>query len=289
VVVNVVNLSVFIVIFLTLTGCAGKKAGDTGKAADRLTGEAVQQLLAGSKIHLVEYDGAADITLAEDGTATAVNNDHQKDTGLWRVDDQGRFCLKFKKWSFSDKTCYEVYPKNENTFRLKVQPGGYAASMTVEGAEVSAGAAHPVAQRQGEENVPVSEEESENKDHPEVSSSQQEEKDTYGKEDVRYILTMMVRDCPGCNLQSISLPGADLSGAELSGANLSGADLTGARLRNAHLQKADLSRSKLMDADLSGADLRGADLFGADLTGARLNGANLEGAGTVGAKGLPQQ
>ncbi len=282
------NSSIFMFVLLILTGCAGKRAGGAGKAADRLTGDVVQQLLAGSKIHLVEYDGAADITLAADGTATAVNNDHRASAGLWKVDDQGRFCLKFKQWwGFGDKICYEVYPGKER-FRLKAQPGGYFASMTVEGGGAAAGAAHPVAERQSEENVPVSEEKSENKDHPELSS-EQGGKDTYVKEDVRYILTMMARDCPGCNLPGISLPEADLSGAELYGANLSGADLTGARLRNAHLQKADLSRSKLMEADLSGADLRDAELFGADLTGADLTGANLKGARTVGAKGLPQQ
>lgn len=273
-------------LLLTVAGCAGNRVGDSDKMTARLDGDAVKRLLTGSTIHLVEYDGAADVTLAADGTAMAVNMDRQKDSGFWGVDDQGRFCLRFKKWGFADTLCYEVYPKEENAFRLTVQPGGAYASMTVEKAMMPPLPVNPQLepqtatitkneefpagqeQRAGDYSGPVM-------DKPGSSS--------YAREDVRYIMTMMARDCEACNLRNISLPGADLSNARLAGADLSGADFTGARLRNADLQKSDLSRARLVNADMSGADLRDADFFGADLTGANLKGARIKGA-----KGLPR-
>jgi uncharacterized protein YjbI with pentapeptide repeats len=73
----------------------------------------------------------------------------------------------------------------------------------------------------------------------------------FNEEDLRKLKT--TKECAGCDLSYVELPGANLSNADLSGANLYGANLSG---------------SDLSYADLSGANVSAADLSGANLTDA---------------------
>jgi hypothetical protein len=89
--------------------------------------------------------------------------------------------------------------------------------------------------------------------------------------------------CPGANLNLVSLRGMDLSGANLSGASITASDLvrtdlTGANLTDANLSDSDLTRAKLVGADLTGAVLKHANLALTDLTGATLRTAQLTNA-----------
>ncbi|MCW5695464.1 MAG: pentapeptide repeat-containing protein [Bauldia sp.] len=89
-------------------------------------------------------------------------------------------------------------------------------------------------------------------------------------------------DCPGCDLQGVSLKrrnlsGADLSGADLTGASLHRAVLAGADLADANLTAANLNLADFRRASLPGAKLSGAYLFLADFGGADLSGSELDG------------
>jgi uncharacterized protein YjbI with pentapeptide repeats len=67
-------------------------------------------------------------------------------------------------------------------------------------------------------------------------------------------------DCPGCNLDGVSLKYRDLQGANLAGADLDGVNLHRANLANANLSGATIRQSNLNKTILRNANLSGADL-----------------------------
>jgi uncharacterized protein YjbI with pentapeptide repeats len=81
----------------------------------------------------------------------------------------------------------------------------------------------------------------------------------------------VLRDCVGCNLESLDLHGQDLRGVRIVGSNL----------RETNLRGADLRNGNLVGVNATGADLSSADLSGSKLVGAMLRDAQLHGA-TVG-------
>jgi uncharacterized protein YjbI with pentapeptide repeats len=80
----------------------------------------------------------------------------------------------------------------------------------------------------------------------------------------------VLRDCVGCNLESLDLHGQDLRGVHIVGSNLRETNLHGANLRDGNLVGINAT-----SADLSSADLSGSKLVGAMLRGAQLHGATI--------------
>jgi uncharacterized protein YjbI with pentapeptide repeats len=80
----------------------------------------------------------------------------------------------------------------------------------------------------------------------------------------------VLRDCVGCNLESLDLHGQDLRGVRIVGSNLRETNLHGANLRDGNLVGINAT-----SADLSSADLSGSRLVGASLRDAKLNGATI--------------
>jgi uncharacterized protein YjbI with pentapeptide repeats len=85
----------------------------------------------------------------------------------------------------------------------------------------------------------------------------------------------VLRDCVGCNLESLDLHGEDLRGVHIVGSNLREANLHGTNLRDGNLVGINATSADLSNADLSGSKLVGAMLRDVQLHGATIGDAIL--------------
>ncbi len=241
--------------------------------AKKLSGHDIRILLTNSTVKSTGYGEEAEIKYLQNGKLSAKNNDQEKDTGLWQIDNQERLCLKFKNWGQGDKICFQVYQEGKeykqfNTSGLLA----YTFTVTEQGRQFQEGISYT---------APKTKETAQaiNKD-TDFTSTQGSLDSSPPKSptDIHFIIKQHAQNCPGCNLAKAELAGANLLNANLEGANLAEANLRDALLRRANLKGANLYKSNLQGADLSGADLTGANLTDAILTGARLTGTKLPAA-----------
>ncbi len=276
------------VILLALgVGCGGRQelGGSGNEARTEVFASELSELLPGNTLHLVEVNGWADLEFFAGGRLAAENHAGERESGFWRIDDENRLCLRFRKWGHGDPTCYEV-SRSEETYYFssggaiwkkgRIRSGNSGRSAAVHRPEVGKRKAAPM-EKQEREAVSAPEP---------LRPALEPLPSPYLRQDNLALYRDMARHCPGCRLDNIDLAGADLAGAVLAGAQLVDADLTGANLKGANLKGAVLRGALLRRADLTGADLAGADLRGADLTEALLNRVELGGALTENAKGL---
>jgi len=277
-------------LILLLAGCGGKELRAPlalpPEAGTRVSGPELAGLLAGNTINIEEYGSSAVVELYENGKMYAIKSKNEKNDGSWSTEGD-RLCLKFRRWGFGDKICYDVFRKGEE-YNLYTDNGVKSSYFTIsKGVKYGPAAKGRTGQKQSS-GKPVA------TAMPDVVVEQSGPsiQDTgaatpqNASRDLAMIYRNMSQNCPGCNLQGVNLAGAALSRANLAGANLSRANLGKANLKGANLKGAILSGADLSGADLTGADLAGANLERADLTGANLEQANLKGASTSGAVGI---
>ena len=259
----------------------------------RITGAELTELLSDNTISIHEYGDTAIIEMYGNGKMYAVKTKNEKNEGVWSTDED-KLCLKFKRWGFGDKICYDVFRKDEkynlytatgiksSYFTIakgvkRGQTGKNAASAQKQPAKRATATASPDVVVE-EPAAPVS--------TPTIQETSQAANPEAASRDLGMIYRGMSQNCPGCNLQGANLAEASLIRANLAGANLTRANLVKANLKWANLKGANLTSADLSGANLAGADLAGANLERADLTGANLEQANLRGTAIEGAIGL---
>ncbi|MEJ2689721.1 MAG: pentapeptide repeat-containing protein [Deltaproteobacteria bacterium] len=273
----------FFLLFLipfAVVNCANKTPKKMeAMGAEKLERARLLALLAGATLEMEEYGGKAEVTLHNDGSISAVNEDGISSDGRWSVEG-GDLCLQFRKWGNSDRLCYVIYQQDGRylQFRDKVYQGSFTILSPGTGgpprdsAKASASTG-PVA----EQKEPPTEKASPSAAPQEPYSYIPSGPTQFRKPDIKYILGRVARNCPGCNLAGADLAEADLEGANLAGANLLKTTLVKANLRHANLSGTNLFEADLRNANLSGADLSGANLAGADLTGCQIAGREPQG------------
>lgn len=279
-----------------LGGCATKGIDQAvEQGAKKLSATDLSALVPGHTLHMQGYGVEADVEIRENGKLTAKNSEGEKDEGRWSIDDQDRLCIEFRKWSYGDKKCYEIYQLGDEFLQFTVK-GVRAGTFTVNGGRLQNATDSKPAEKLSRdvvvedrsEAVPEAEPPPPPPSYapPRTSSDLPPPDDAQVQQDLRFLHRQMAKDCPGCNLAAVNLEGADLVRANLPGADLTNANFSKANLKLANLKGATLVGANLSGANLAGADLAGADLFGADLTGANLQRANLKGANLEAAQGV---
>ena len=283
---------------LSLWGCSAVTSNQADKSGKpSLKAREIFELVSGNSIELNAYDFSGKIYYDSNGEMAGIDNEGQRDTGTWDINDKDQLCMKFRLWYYGDLKCYSI-TSLDNGQRLNFY--------TTNGASYYTGRLYTGDVAQIKTIIPQKKDDkylrkkfaSEQPSAPDQSASniQKREKPAATSSNSKETLTRLARNCPGCNLSGAQLKEADLVKANLSGADLSGADLRYANLRRANLQGANLSRARLnhanlpganmSDSNLSYANLGGANLLLADVTGADLKGAILTGAYLENIKGL---
>ena len=272
------------VLLLALGGCATRQQDLLAQGGKLLNGTDLRRLVTGSVLDMQGYGTRAEVALHPDGTLWASNSDGESSPGRWRISDEGRLCLAFKRWGYREEHCFTVIGQEGRYYQFAT-PGRLAGSFRIVqqgdwNAEIPSKAA---AARQtaplpspAAGQPPVATPAAPVKTPP-LPGQRPALHSRNTSLDNAHLLARMAQDCAGCNLADADLAHADLTGARLAGATLALANLREAILRHADLAGADLRNADLRKADLRNADLRGADLTGALLDGALLDGARLDG------------
>lgn len=281
-----------------VTACGTQEAKDTLKdvpagEGTRITAAELTEILSDNTITIHESGDTAVIEMYGNGKMYAVKSKTEKNDGKWSTEGD-KLCLKFMRWGFGDKICYDVFRKDE-VYNLYTETGLKLSYFTV---------AQGVKRGQAEKNgssrksspkrvtataspdVVVQEPAAPPVSTPTIQETNQTSSPQSADRDLGMIYRGMSQNCPGCNLQGANLAEASLMRANLAGANLAGANLGKANLKWANLKGANLTSADLSGANLAGADMAGANLERADLTGANLEQTNLRGATIDGAIGL---
>ncbi|MGV1097939.1 pentapeptide repeat-containing protein [Thiovibrio sp. JS02] len=293
------NYLLVLSLLLFAAGCGSKDLDPNTVAGDgkKLTGGELVELLSDNTISLHEYGETATIEMYANGKLYAVKSKTEKNDGWWSTEED-TLCLKFKRWGYGDKICYEVFRKGEEYQMYtssRIRASYFTVSPGVKRQPADHKTARPAKATQTRATTPETPDVVEEKT-PEATSSPTIQETTTptanpesSRRDLRMIYRGMSQNCPGCNLPGIDMAGASLMRANLAGANLKNANFSKANLKWANLKGANLSGADLSGANLAGADLAGADLDRADLTGANLEQANLRGANIGTAIGLDVQ
>jgi uncharacterized protein YjbI with pentapeptide repeats len=235
-----------------------------------------------------------------------IDNEGQRDTGSWDINNKDQLCMKFRLWYYGDLKCYSIisldngqrlnfYTTNGAAYYTgKLSPGDVAQIKAI----IPQKKSEKYLRKKFASEPPSTADQSINKvrEGDEKGATFSEVKGAATNLDSDGAITRLARNCPGCNFAGAHLKEADLVNANLAGADLSGADLRYANLRRANLQGANLSGARLdhanlpganmSDCDLTYANFSGANLLLADVTGADLKGAILTGAYLENIKGL---
>lgn len=292
---------------LSLYGCSAVTSNQANKSGKpSLKAREIFELVSGNSLELNAYDFSGKIYYDSSGEMAGIDNEGQRDTGSWDINNKDQLCMKFRLWYYGDLKCYSITAR-DNGQRLNFY--------TTNGASYYTGILYTGDIAQIKAIIPQKRDEkylrkkfaAEQPSASDPSTSDIQDKDRQVTTPSRLkdgvtnsssggTLTRLARNCPGCNLSGAQLKEADLVNANLSGADLSGADLRYANLRRANLQGANLSGARLNHANLPGANLSdcnlsfanlsGANLLLADVTGADLKGAILTGAYLENIKGL---
>jgi len=290
----------------SLSGCSIYPFNQTDPSGRvSLKAREIFELVSGNSIELNAYDFSGKVFYDSTGQMAGIDNEGQRDTGSWDINNKDQLCMKFRLWYYGDIKCYSIVSR-DNGQRLNFYTTNGAPYYTgnVSAGDV-AGIKVIIPQKQDEkylrkkfasEQPSASEQSAANGPERESSLPASVKTDTAMNLNPEGTLTRLARNCPGCNLAGAQLKEADLVNADLTGADLSGADLRYANLRRANLQGANLSGARLNHANLPGANLRdcdltysnlsGANLLLADVTGADLTGTVLTGAYLENIKGL---
>ena len=283
---------ILILLMIVTAGCGIKKSdGDKAVAGDgkQMTAAELVELLADNTMLLQSYGETATIEMYDGGTLYAVKSKNEKNDGWWSTEGD-KLCIRFKRWGYGDKICYDVFRQGKE-YRMFTESGMGASSFTVTsgvkhtpggGVATTVKPTKKVVSSTASPDVVV-----EGAPSPKIQEAARGYDPQTASRDLRMIYRGMSQDCPGCNMPGMDLAGASLPQANLAGANLRGSNFSKANLKGANLKGANLTGADLKGADLTGADLAGADLERADLTGANLTGVNLRGANTGNAVGLP--
>jgi hypothetical protein len=259
----------FIFLALNLSACGSKDVTRiVAKGGEQIKVSEIHTLFAGSKVKMIGYKEDADLILHLNGRVSAQNTNDEKNDGIWSVDEQDRFCLKFKRWGGGDKLCYEVYKLDNEYIFFQKNSKRYTVTITENNFEIPQTPSE--SKGTGKKEQMAREPQSlENTSSSMVAkeSSSPAELTPQSRQEIGVVIRELAQNCPGCNLIKANLTGANLSHANLAGANLAEADLRFANLRR--------------------ANLKGANLYKADLTGADIGGIELEGANLQGVIGLP--
>lgn len=315
-----------LIIFVTLviSGCGKrltvKDVEDSG--APQLSGSEIRRLVEGSTLHFVSWDKAdeANVIFISDGTLEGENRWGDRSSGRWKIDKNGKLCVKYKKWGSGYLSCYSVF-QVDDTYKMFRVDGGLDTSFTVvsagEGAGTASSEAEPFAppqetaasqEKKGwfgslwpwdkeEEKVATSpvqgaaEKEAEPFAPPQATSTPQETKKSWfsslwpwGKEEK----TASSRETsPVVSYTPLAVPDLPPLSADLrhliNDRECPECDLAGKNLSGIKLKGADLQGANLAGANLFQTNLKGANLQGANLAGANLELANLENAKLQGA------
>jgi len=289
------------ILFLLAAGCAGKgvaPTAETDAAGDgkKMTSAELVELVSDNTIHLQEYGEKATVEMYGNGTLYAVKSKTEKNDGWWSTEED-TLCLKFRRWGYGEKLCYEVFRKGgeyQMYTSSRIRASYFTVSQGVKGKPAAAKANRPARLSQERAAAPMAPDVVEEKPLATSTPTIQESaapaaNPEAARRDLRMIYRGMSQNCPGCNLPGIDMGGASLMRANLAGANLRNANFSKANLKWANLKGANLSGADLSGANLAGADLAGADLDRADLSGANLEQANLRGANISTAIGLDAQ
>lgn len=287
-----------VMLLLFLSGCGAKEAKvaqDKAPVGDgtRITGAQLLELLSGNTISIHEYGETAIIEMYGNGGMYAVKSKTEKNDGKWSTEND-RLCLKFQRWGFGDKICYDVFRKGEE-YNLYTNTGLKSSYFTITSGvkRGPTGKGTPSAPKQSVSRATASPDVVEVQTPPAATPTIQETYQGAGPQtagrDLGMIYRSMSQNCPGCNLKGVNLAEAGLMRANLAGADLTNANLGKANLKWANLKGANLTGADLSGANLAGADLAGANLERADLTGANLDQTNIRGAAINGAIGLDLQ
>lgn len=247
--------------FLLLTACGSKELDRiVSGGGKQMKADEIQSVFVGSKVHLLGYNEDASLVFHFNGKISAENKEGEKNDGVWGIDNQDNFCLKFKRWGGGDKICYSVYQLNNEYSFFQKSSKRYDVTITTKNFDsaTTQSSQKPHGARTNQLNHP--------KSLSETVVIQEEKIPTaitpQAKKEIGLVVRDLAKNCPGCNLMKANLAGADLSHANLAGANLAEADL-----RYANLRRANLKGANLYNADLTGADLKGAQMDGANLQG----------------------
>lgn len=100
----------------------------TAKAGEVLSGEKVKEILSGNTQE-GRYKTKKFYTLAKpDGTLSAKwSND--KNTGTWRISDEGYWCRTWSSWQNGKEGCFELIHKKDNKYEFKKKSGSGSAKI----------------------------------------------------------------------------------------------------------------------------------------------------------------
>jgi len=246
---------------LFLGGCGSKDLQTaTEQGATQVMAQEARNILSGSKVTLKGYDDDATATFHPNGKISAKNSQDLRNDGIWKIDDQDRLCLKFKRWGHGDKLCYTIYRRGDEYLLFNKSIKLYDLTIINQNFEQPKARKTSSSTSNRQQAAPARTDSPAAANTPGTPTYSPVVVTPQDKEDISSTIREIAKNCQGCNLRKAYLRDADLSNAELAGANLAEADLRNANLRRANLQGANLFR-----ANLTGADLRGANITGANL------------------------
>ena len=116
------SICLFLMVLTAVGACANRTPKNmTAMGAKKLESGQLLALLTGATIEMEEYSGKAKVTLHDDGSIQAINQEMVSSDGHWAIEGD-KLCLQFRKWGNSDRLCYTVFQENDRfvQFRDKV-------------------------------------------------------------------------------------------------------------------------------------------------------------------------
>ena len=96
-------------VVFSLCGCSAATFNQADKS-DRpsLKSREIFELVSGNSIDLNAYDFSGKIYYDSSGELAGIDNEGQRDTGTWDINDEDQLCMKFRLWYYGDLKCYSI-------------------------------------------------------------------------------------------------------------------------------------------------------------------------------------